>query len=115
MTKEANEWLRNVNYYNQQGSYYGKIAILMVIYIILRLGKKVIMLDKYSADSTKQFGSGIYEGQVDKEGNACGQGKWKCTEPTDHWNYKGTIIEGSFKDNLPDGFGEHLHLHYSYL
>ena len=87
----------------------------MVINIILRLGKKVIMLDKLPYDSTDKLGSGIYEGQVDKEGNACGQGKWKCTEPTDDWREKRTTIEGSFKDNLPDGFGEHLHLHYSYL
>ena len=87
----------------------------MVINIILRLGKKVIMLDQRPNDSTDKLGSGIYEGQVDKEGNACGQGKWKCTEPTDNWTLKGTTIEGSFKDNLPDGFGEHLHLHYSYL
>jgi len=62
------------------------------------------MLDKRPEYSPWQFGSGIYEGQVDKEGNACGQGKWKCTEPTDHWSDKGTTIEGSFKDNLPDGF-----------
>ena len=61
--------------------------------------------------SQYKFGSGIYEGQTNKEGYACGQGKWKCTDPFDDcWYNKGTTIEGSFKDNLPDGFGKHLNL-----
>ena len=58
------------------------------------------------------YGFGIYEGQCDKDGNTCGEGRWYCTEPTkftDHRagvNYKGCTYEGTFKSDVPDGFGE---------
>ena len=101
---------------SQQGTYYGKISILKVINIFLHLGKKVFTLEKdpIRSDYKKRFGSGIYEGQTNKEGYACGQGKWKCTDPFDDcWYNKGTTIEGSFKDDLPHGFGKHLQFHYA--
>ena len=52
-----------------------------------------------------RYGFGIYEGQCDKSGNVCGEGRWHCTEPVegrDDW--KGVIIEGCFKGNEPEGF-----------
>ena len=58
------------------------------------------------------YGYGIYEGQCDKEGNTCGEGRWVCTEPnkfTDHrakFNYKGVTFFGCFRNDAPDGFGE---------
>ena len=56
-----------------------------------------------------QYGFGIYEGQCDKDGNTCGEGRWVCTEPTKvvrDVNYKGVTFEGCFKDDSPEGFGE---------
>ena len=58
-----------------------------------------------------RYGFGIYEGQCDKDGNSCGQGRWVCTEPDAElvrtkpgFNYKGLTLEGCFKDDLLEGF-----------
>ena len=50
---------------------------------------------------------GIYEGQCDKGGNATGEGRWACSEPVaDRPDWKGTIIEGCFKNNAPQGISK---------
>ena len=54
----------------------------------------------------ERYGFGIYEGQCDKNGNTCGEGRWVCTEPPpgrDPW--KGIVVEGTFKNDIPTGFG----------
>ena len=75
------------------------------------------------------YGYGIYEGQCDKDGNSCGEGRWLCTESaqfTDHrrnLDYKGCTFQGMFKNDCPEGFGElelasfvsHCLYHFSHL
>ena len=54
-----------------------------------------------------RYGFGIYEGQCDKTGSICGEGRWYCTEPSANKpEWKGCIIEGCFKGNLPEGFSK---------
>ena len=54
-----------------------------------------------------RYGFGIYEGQCDKAGNACGEGRWYCTEPVvGRPDWKGVILTGCFQNNAPEGFSK---------
>ena len=54
-----------------------------------------------------RYGFGIYEGQCDKAGNACGEGRWLCTEPVEgRLVWKGVTLQGCFKGNNPEGFSK---------
>ena len=53
------------------------------------------------------YGFGIYEGQCTKNGDTCGMGFWRCTEPPAHKakDWLGLTYEGYFKNDRPQSFG----------
>ena len=51
---------------------------------------------------------GIYEGQCDQEGNACGEGRWVCKEHKEGktgGQLYGTVFGGRFREDKGHGLG----------
>ena len=81
---------------------------------------ELILSERFSVLGRKEFehelfGWGVFEGQSDKFGNTCGEGRWYCTDATAHLDlgsgFKrptlGIVQEGCWKDDNPVGYSKY--------